>query len=137
MCFIFSANQARGGSIFGQLPAYSNSSGRCLTAHFLRDDIVGNDRRFTAWLEVDNGTYPSGVTISNPSLTVFVQDTSKSLFNKPCTLYLQLPNYSSIAHKAWQLGSGVKTNWQELPYISMIFYSSYMSKYMRVVLEII
>ena len=77
MCFIFSAKQARGGSIFGQLPAYSNSSGRCFTVPFLMDDIIGNDRRFTAQLDVDRDTYPTEVVIANPSLTVFIQDTSE------------------------------------------------------------
>ena len=77
MCFIFSAKQARGGSIFGQLPAHSNSSHRCYSVEFLRDDIIGNDRRFTAQLDVDRDTYPSGVVITNPSLTVFIQDTSE------------------------------------------------------------
>ena len=77
MYFIFLANRARGGSIFGQLPAHSNSSGRCFTVPFLRDDIIGNDRQFTAQLKVDRDTYHTGVTVVNPSLTVFIEDTSE------------------------------------------------------------
>ncbi|CAI8008523.1 hypothetical protein GBAR_LOCUS5833 [Geodia barretti] len=95
---ITAAKQARGGSIFGQLPAHSNSSGRCFTVPFLVDDIIGNDRRFTAQLDVDRDTYPTGVVIDNPSLTVSIQDTSKCynilVDNSTAKLVLVPPQHS-------------------------------------------
>ena len=77
MFFVFPENQQKGGSIFGQFPALSNGSERCFSLPFVTDDIVGNDRHFTARLDVDESSYPTGVTLSNPTVTVHIQDTSE------------------------------------------------------------
>ena len=73
---VFTENQVKGGSVFGQLPAHTNSSEQCFTIPFLKDDIMGNDRHFFARLDIDERSYPTGVIIINPTVTVIIHDTS-------------------------------------------------------------
>ena len=67
----------KGGSLFGQMPAHSNKSEQCFRVPFLTDNIIDDDRHFTATLGVDRNNYPTGVLLSSNEVTVHILDTSE------------------------------------------------------------
>jgi hypothetical protein len=69
-------HQQKGGSIFGQFTAHSSINVRCFTIPFIKDDIVGNDRQISAYLDINKDSYPTGVMLSTSELTVNIKDTS-------------------------------------------------------------
>lgn len=78
MCIISSTvNAHKGGSIFGQFPAYSNITERCFSIPVLEDNIIETDEQLTLRLDVDESSYPRGVLLRNPTATVTIVDTSE------------------------------------------------------------